>query len=97
LVFDIFGGDIANQSAGLIRSGGTLVTVAGPVEASPANGSTIDFVVEANRDQLTEIVQRLREGRLRANIGNIATLNEAVDAFLPANKGKGKTIIRVHA
>src|SRR5262245_22346868 len=30
LVFDVIGGDIANRSAGLIRAGGTLVTIAGP-------------------------------------------------------------------
>lgn len=95
LVFDIFGGDIANQSAGLIRPGGLLVTVAGPIEARPANGSTIDFVVEANPHQLTEIVQRLREGRLRTSIGKISTLNDAVATFNSTNRINGKTIIRV--
>src|SRR3954469_21507457 len=32
LVFDVIGGDIGKRSAGLIRAGGTLVTVAGPTE-----------------------------------------------------------------
>ena len=44
LVFDVIGGDIAKRSAGLIRAGGTLVTIAGPTEARPADGLTIDFV-----------------------------------------------------
>jgi len=95
LVFDIFGGDIANQSASLIRTGGTLVTIAGPTGARPDNGSAIDFVVEANPIQLSEIVRRFREGRLRTNIGNIATPDNAVAAFNPANRVRGKTIIRV--
>jgi NADPH:quinone reductase-like Zn-dependent oxidoreductase len=95
LVFDIFGGDIANQSASLIRSGGLLVTIAGPTEARPANGSAIDFVVEANPNQLNEIVQRLREGRLRTNIGNTSTLSDAVATFNSTNRVNGKTIIRV--
>src|SRR5246500_4051379 len=43
LVFDVFGGDIAKRSAGLIRAGGTLVTIAGPTEARPAHGLSIDF------------------------------------------------------
>ena len=30
LVFDVIGGDIGKRSAGLIRAGGTLVTIAGP-------------------------------------------------------------------
>jgi NADPH:quinone reductase-like Zn-dependent oxidoreductase len=95
LVFDVFGGDIVNQSASLIRSGGTLVTIAGPTEARPANGSTIDFVVEANPSQLSEIVQRLREGRLRPNIGNTSVLNDAVATFNSTKRVNGKTIIRV--
>ncbi|PWV51952.1 NADP-dependent oxidoreductase [Chitinophaga sp. S165] len=95
LVFDIFGGDIAMQSASVIRSGGRLVTIAGPTEAQPVNGSAIDFVVEANPGQLTEIVQRVREGLLRASIGNIASLNDAVATYNSSNRPNGKTIIRV--
>ena len=43
--------------------------LAGPPEARPADGLAIDFVVEADRAQLNEIVQRVRDGRLRTNIG----------------------------
>ena len=95
LVFDVIGGDIGKRSAGLIRAGGTLVTIAGPTEARPANGLTIDFVLVSDRAQLSEIVQRVRDGRLRTNIGNIATLNDAVAAFNPTKRISGKTIIRV--
>src|ERR1700749_3224383 len=69
LVFDVIGGDIAKRSAGLIRAGGTLVTITGPIEARPAHGLTIDFVVIPDRAQLSELVQRLRNGRVRTNIG----------------------------
>lgn len=69
LVFDVIGGDIGKRSVGLIRSGGTIVSIVGPAEAQPVNGRAIDFVVEADRVQLNEIVQRVRDGRLRTNIG----------------------------
>ena len=95
LVFDVFGGDIAKRSAALIRSGGTLVTIAGPADARPADGLTVDFVVESDRAQLSEIVQRVRDGRLRTNIGNVSTLDEAVAAFNSTERRRGKTIIRV--
>jgi NADPH:quinone reductase-like Zn-dependent oxidoreductase len=95
LVFDVLGGDIAKRSAGVIRAGGTLVTIAGPTEARPAGGLMIDFVVVADRAQLSEVVQRFREGRLRTNIGNVSTLDDAVAAFNPASRVRGKTIIRV--
>src|SRR4051812_40639104 len=38
LVFDVIGGDIQKRSAGLVRAGGMLVSVVGPVEARPADG-----------------------------------------------------------
>lgn len=95
LVFDVIGGDITTRSAGLIRPGGTLVTIAGPTDARPTDGLTIDFVVEADRVQLGEIVLRVRDGRLRTNIGKISSLDDAVAAFNPTERNKGKTIIRV--
>jgi NADPH:quinone reductase-like Zn-dependent oxidoreductase len=95
LVFDVIGGDIQKRSARLIRPGGTLVTVVGPPEARPAEGLAVDFVVESDRAQLSEIVQRVRDGRLRTNIGNIAPLDDAVAALNPSERLKGKTVIRV--
>jgi NADPH:quinone reductase-like Zn-dependent oxidoreductase len=70
------------------------VTVVGPPETRPADGLAVDFVVESDRAQLNEIVQRVRDGRLRTNIGNIATLEDAVAALNPTERLNGKTIIR---
>ena len=95
LVFDVIGGDIGKRSARLIRAGGTLVSIVGPPEARPADGLAVDFVVEADRAQLSEIVQQVRDGRLRTNIGTVSSLDDAVAAFNPIERIKGKTIIRV--
>src|SRR3954466_2152529 len=95
LVFDVIGGDIGKRSARLIRAGGTLVTIAGPTEAGPADGLAIDFVLVSDRAQLSQIVQRVRDGRLRTNIGNVVTLDKAVSAFNSTERRSGKTIIRV--
>src|SRR5690348_5387551 len=95
LVFDVLGGDIAKRSAGLIRPGGTLVTITGPTEARPSGGLTIDFVVVPDHAQLREVVRRVRDGRLRTNIGKVTTLDDAVAAFNRTERIRGKTIIRV--
>jgi NADPH:quinone reductase-like Zn-dependent oxidoreductase len=95
LVFDVIGGDIGMRSARLIRPGGTLVSVVGPSEARPVDGRAIDFVVESDRAQLGEIVQRVRDGRLRTNIGIVARLDEAVAAFNSTERRAGKTVIRI--
>jgi NADPH:quinone reductase-like Zn-dependent oxidoreductase len=97
LVFDVIGGDIGKRSASLIRPWGTLVSVVGPTEAQPPKGLAVDFVVEADRSQLGEIVQRVRDGRLRTNIGNTVSLDSAVAALNSTGRRKGKTIIRVRS
>ena len=95
LVFDLIGGDIGKRSAGLVRAGGKLVSIVGPAEARPADGLAVDFVVEADRAQLSEIVQRVRDGRLRTNIGNVSALDDAVATFNATERRAGKTVIRV--
>ena len=97
LVFDLIGGEIGKRSARLVRPGGTFVSVVGPVEEPPADGTAIDFVVEADRAQLGEIVERVRDGRLRTNIGPVSTLDDAVAGFNSTERRPGKPIVRVRA
>jgi NADPH:quinone reductase-like Zn-dependent oxidoreductase len=95
LVFDLIGGDIGKRSARLVRAGGTLVSIVGPSEERPADGLAVDFVVECDRAQLSEIVQRVRDGRLRTNIGSVSPLGDAVVTFNATERRAGKTVIRV--
>lgn len=95
LVFDVFGGAIGKRSAALIRAGGTLVTIAGPVATRPEDVRVIDFVVEPNRAQLSEIGQRVRTGQLQTNIGAVSPFVDAIATFNRKERRKGKTIIRV--
>src|SRR6185369_3722615 len=95
LGFDLTGGDIGKRSARMLRAGGTLVSIVGPSEARPVDGHAIDFVVESDRAQLSEIVQRVRDGRLQTNIGTVSTLDDAVAAFNSPTRRTGKTVIRV--
>ncbi|MFJ8364347.1 zinc-binding dehydrogenase [Streptomyces sp. NPDC093984] len=95
LVFDVIGGDAQRRSAALIKAGGTLVSVVGPIEARPMDGLAVDFVVEADRTERGEIVQRVRDGRLRTNIGDVASFDDAIGALNPTTRRSGKTVIRV--
>ncbi|RVA09993.1 NADP-dependent oxidoreductase, partial [Mesorhizobium sp. M7D.F.Ca.US.004.03.1.1] len=79
----------------LIRAGGMLVTVVGPTDVRPADGLAFDFVVEADRGQLWEIVQRVRDGRLRTNIGKVSSLDDAIATFNLTERRAGKTVIRI--
>ena len=95
LVFDVIGGDVQRRSAGIIRPGGTLVSVVGPAQARPVDGLAVDFVVESVPGQLVQIVDRVRDGRLRTHIGTVAALDDAIPALNPAERRRGKTVIRV--
>jgi NADPH:quinone reductase-like Zn-dependent oxidoreductase len=62
----------------------------------PENGRAIFFVVEADRSELAELAQWLRDGRLTSNVGAVRPLAEAPAAFGPdAPRVSGKTMIRV--
>jgi NADPH:quinone reductase-like Zn-dependent oxidoreductase len=95
LVFDVIGGEIQKRSARVIRAGGTLVTVTGPAEARPKDGLAVDFVVEADRAGLSEIVQRVRDGRLRTNIGTVVALDDAVASLTSIERRRGKSVIQI--
>ncbi|RSN17805.1 NADPH:quinone reductase [Streptomyces sp. WAC 01325] len=95
VVLDVIGGEILERSTALVRSGGTLVTIAEPVTVHPHDGRAIFFVVEPDRARLADLAERLRDGRLKPIIGAVRTLAEAASAFTPDKRTPGKTIIRV--
>src|SRR3546814_17146034 len=75
LVFDVIGGDIQKRPAGLVRAGGTLVSIVGPAEARPVDGLAVDFVVVPDSAQLSEVARRGRDGPMRTDIGHAPTLD----------------------
>lgn len=95
VVFDVIGGDILDNSAALVRPGGTLVTIAQPPTVRPKDGQALFFVVEPDRARLADLAQRVRDGRLGVRVGEVRPLSEAAAAFAPGRHVAGKTIIRV--
>ncbi|OBA96467.1 NADPH:quinone reductase [Mycobacteriaceae bacterium 1482268.1] len=95
VVFDVLGGEILDRSAGLVRPGGTLVTIAEPPRVQPDGGRAIFFIVEPDRRQLAALALKLREGELKPLVGAVFSLDQAPSAFDPAQRAHGKTIIRV--
>jgi NADPH:quinone reductase-like Zn-dependent oxidoreductase len=95
VVLDVMGGEILERSVALVRSGGTLVSIAEPPPSQPDNGRAVFFVVEPDRAQLAELEVRLRDGRLRPVVGTTYPLPDAAAAFDPTRRSHGKPIIRV--
>jgi len=44
VVFDVIGGEILRYSAGLVRPGGALITIAESPQVQPEHGRTIFFI-----------------------------------------------------
>ena len=95
VVFDAIGGEILRHSVGLVRPGGTLITIAEPPPVQPEHGRAIFFVVEPDRTGLVALEHRLRDGRLRPIVGVVCSLAEAPSAFDPARRTRGKTIVAI--
>jgi NADPH:quinone reductase-like Zn-dependent oxidoreductase len=93
VVLDVIGGDIRDRSTALVRPGGTLVTIASPPTVHPGDGRAIFFVVEPNREQLTQLAARLHDGRLTPLVTTVRNLADAPAAF----SARGRTIIKVTA
>ena len=94
-VFDVIGGDILDRSIAVVRPGGTLVTIAAPPAAQPVDGRAIFFVVEPDRARLTDLAQRVRDGRLKPLVGAVRPLAETAAAFAGHRRTPGKTIIEL--
>ncbi|HEY1968990.1 MAG TPA: NADP-dependent oxidoreductase [Pseudonocardia sp.] len=95
VVLDVIGGDILERSTALVRPGGTLVTIAAPPTSQPKDGRAIFFVVEPDRVRLSQLAQRLRDGRLKPIVGEVRPLAETAAAFARRRRTPGKTIIQV--
>ncbi|MFG1813493.1 NADP-dependent oxidoreductase [Kribbella sp. NPDC049174] len=95
VVLDVIGGEIRDRSTALVRPGGTLVTIADPPTIHPRAGRAIFFVVEPNREQLTQLAVRLHDGRLTPLVTTVRPLTDAPAAFSPEGSTRGRTIIKV--
>jgi NADPH:quinone reductase-like Zn-dependent oxidoreductase len=94
VVFDVFGGEILNRSAALVRAGGTLLSIVEQPKVQPKDGRALFFIVEADRALLADLAQRVRDGRLKVAVGDVRPLSEAIEAF-STKRRPGRTIIRV--
>jgi NADPH:quinone reductase-like Zn-dependent oxidoreductase len=99
LVFDTVGGKRLERSPAVLRPGGRLVSIAAvPPEGTTDRGiDAVYFVVEPNREQLTELAELADAGRLRVTIDETFPLADARAAFERSlGEGRrGKIVLRV--
>jgi NADPH:quinone reductase-like Zn-dependent oxidoreductase len=87
VVFDTIGGDVLARSVGIVKPGGTLVSVASPPPADREDIRAVHFVRDPSRAQLVEIAQLVDAGQLRPQVGGVYALAEARQAFTAKSSG----------
>jgi NADPH:quinone reductase-like Zn-dependent oxidoreductase len=82
LVFDTIGGEVLARSPGLLKPGGTLVTIKADSPLPTRDDvRAIVFIQESSRAQLTELARLVDEGHLRPQVGAVYPLAQAAEAY----------------
>jgi NADPH:quinone reductase-like Zn-dependent oxidoreductase len=101
VVFDTVGGETLERSWGVLKPGGRMITIAADSEATTDDRvKQAFFIVEPNREQLTQIGKLLETGRLRTFVDAVLPLAQASVAYtgeVKERRGRGKLVIAVVA
>ena len=100
VLLNTFGGPVPEESYGLVRPGGRLVTLAEPPDQSMTERHAIQgifFIVASDRDELLRIADLAEQGELRTAIARTLPLADAAIAYgpPPAPRRPGKTVLVV--
>ena len=76
LVLDTVGGPLAQNVATALGSSGRFVSIVDPVTPASDGSRRTFFVVEPDRDGLTEIARRVDDGSLRPVVGRQSGLSD---------------------
>jgi len=99
IVFDTVGGETLQRSWGVLKPEGRMVTIASDVEGTDdPKLKAAFFIVEPNRDQLTEVARMLDAGTLRTFVGATVPLQKAEEAYTGnyVKGGPGKVVVVVN-
>jgi NADPH:quinone reductase-like Zn-dependent oxidoreductase len=100
VLLNTFGGPVPEESYGLVRPGGRLVTLAEPPDQTMTERHAIQgifFIVASDRDELRRIADLAEQGELRTVIARTLPLADAAIAYgpPPAPRRPGKTVLVV--
>jgi NADPH:quinone reductase-like Zn-dependent oxidoreductase len=100
VVIDSQGGDVQMKSFEVMKKGGLLINLIGEVNEKAANAAgvrAIDFGMEYDVNDLKEIIQLVEDGKVRADIAQVFSLDQAREALDLNQEGKshGKIVLKV--
>lgn len=100
VILDTLGGDTRARSWTVLKKGGVLVSIAGPItkgEASAHGARGVFFIVKPDREQLLRIRALIDGGSLRVVVGRVLPLACGAEAFDygAEHHSTGKTVLQV--
>ena len=100
VIFDTVGGETLRRSWSLLKPGSDrMVTIAADSEGTKdARTEKAFFIVEPNREQLTEIARLLDAGELQCFVDAIVPFANAADAYfgtITGRSGRGKSVLSI--
>ena len=100
VVLDPIGGRTTQASVGVLNDGGSVISLAGPPTVTLPEGRHVSarfFIVEPERSQLVELARLVDEGRLRVEVAETFSLEDAAAAYEYGQtaRRRGKVVIRV--
>jgi len=100
VVLDTIGGDTQSRSIGIIKKGGTLVSIVQPPDLAKCKAAGITgkvFLVQPSGKQLSEIAALIDEGKVTSHVSETLPLADAAKAqeISKAGKTRGKIVLKV--
>jgi NADPH:quinone reductase-like Zn-dependent oxidoreductase len=100
VVFDTVGGNVLEQSWGLLKEGGILIEIAGTADEETAKRHGVRIGgnrgVENPSAVLRQLADLIVHGDLRAEVGQVFPLDAAAQAHEASEKGHGRGRIVLH-
>jgi NADPH:quinone reductase-like Zn-dependent oxidoreductase len=100
MVFDLIDGETRQRSWGVLKPGGILVTTLTEPSQEIARQHRVRatrYTVQADGDELKEIAQLLRSGKVKPTVSQTFPLERAADALAAVERGhsRGKTVLTI--
>lgn len=99
-VFDTVGGATVEKSFTIVKKGGVVVSMVGPVDEKKAEEIGINAKYQSTNvtnDRLTKLTQLIEKDVIKPQIDKVFSLDEAAEAYryLETSHPKGKVVIKI--
>lgn len=99
-VFDTVGGENANKSLAVLKNGGRLVSMIGPIDENLAKEKNITALVQSsktNSESLSRLRELVEENVIRPKVDKVFPLDQVSDAYSFAETGhpNGKVVVKI--